>query len=103
MNEYTTNQPTRLKEELKKCGLNFFEDADHAVGGYIARKELFEKLLPIIQNEISLALSKQKEELIKEMEDMRFPDVELEYETTTYNHGYNNAINDILSNKEMKQ
>jgi hypothetical protein len=35
-----------LKDRLKSLPLKFFEDEDHAVGGYISRKDLYELLSP---------------------------------------------------------
>ena len=40
----TTEERLLLKEALKKLPRKFWEDYDHAVGGYIALKDLYKLL-----------------------------------------------------------
>ena len=44
-----------MKEMLSSFERKFFEDEDHAVGGYISKKELKEKLLPLLTTAITEA------------------------------------------------
>lgn len=56
-------------EENETVKAEFWEDADHAVGGYISRKDLVEKLVPFLAHERQAGMMEQWEKDQEAVED----------------------------------
>ncbi|MEK7180277.1 MAG: hypothetical protein AAB706_02275 [Patescibacteria group bacterium] len=84
-----------FKEETKRLNPQFWEDHDHAVGGYISRKEVVDLMQKILLSQ-ELAILKSVEEWAEEYDSTRGVLQSDNYQIGQ-NHGRQEVIRDLLT------